>query len=188
MRIIAGRCRGLVLAAPKDLRVRPTGDRVKESVFGILGRALLGAQVLDLYAGSGSLGLESYSRGAARITFVDNSRASLALVGRNVARCQAQEQCRLLLAPALKALERFHQQGELFQLVFADPPYNQGQVAAILGALEAWPCLAPEGCLVLERSAHEALPPLPPGLELAREARYGETVVDFIKNSGKKKG
>ncbi len=188
MRIIAGKARGLTLAAPKDLRVRPTADRVKESVFNILGPAVQQAKVLDLFAGSGNLGLECFSRGAAFVTFVDNSRESLALVKKNIAKCRAEERCRTILASSQKAVERFHRQGERFDLVFCDPPYERGHVAAMLAALGQHPFLAEEGCLILERSAHEEVPPLPVGFQLVREVKYGETVVDFIKNFPQEKG
>ncbi len=188
MRIIAGKVRGLTLATPKDLRVRPTADRVKESVFNILGPAVQQAKVLDLFAGSGNLGLECFSRGAAFVTFVDNSRESLALVKKNIAKCRAEERCRTVLASSQKAVERFHRQGERFDLVFCDPPYNQGHVAAVLAALGQHSFLAEAGCLILERSAHEELPELAAPLVLVREVKYGETIVDFIKNFPKEKG
>ena len=89
MRIITGRARGLQLTTPKNFDVRPTADRVKESVFNIIGSKIIGTQVLDLFAGTGNLGLESWSRGAEGITFIDESKESLRLVQNNIAKCRA---------------------------------------------------------------------------------------------------
>ena len=91
MRIITGRARGLKLTTPKNWDVRPTADRVKESLFNIIGSKIIGAQVLDLFAGTGNLGLESWSRGAEKIVFTDTSKESLRLVESNIAKCRAQD-------------------------------------------------------------------------------------------------
>lgn len=124
MRIIAGRFRGRKLQAPAGRAVRPTGDRLKESMFSALGDVCHGAGVLDLFAGSGALGLEALSRGASRVAFVDNSRVSLAALERNVTAMQVREQCRVTCAEVVNFLSR--ESAGWYDLVFADPPYGQG--------------------------------------------------------------
>ncbi len=180
MRIITGRARGLQLTAPKTYDVRPTADRVKESVFNIIGSRIIGAKVVDLFAGTGNLGLESWSRGAAAVTFIDESRESLRLVQSNIARCRAEKDCVIIKGSAPQVAERLALQGEAFDFAFCDPPYNKGLVQQIISVLGRKSFLKPGGYLVVERSVHDVLPPLPQGCELVRSSRYGETIVDFI--------
>ena len=180
MRIITGKARGLQLTVPKTYDVRPTADRVKESVFNIIGSKIIGAEVLDLFAGTGNLGLESWSRGAAAVTFIDASKESLRLVRSNIVKCRAEADCRVLQGSAPAVAERLAAAGELFVFAFGDPPYNKGWIEQIIALLGKKSFLRPGGYLVVERSAHNALPELPAGCELVRSSRYGETIVDFI--------
>lgn len=180
MRIITGKARGLQLTAPKTYDVRPTADRVKESVFNIIGTKIIGARVVDLFAGTGNLGLESWSRGAAAVTFIDASRESLRLVRSNVAKCRAEADCRLLKGSAPQVAEQLAQAGECFDLAFCDPPYNKGWIQQIIALLGRRSFLCTGGYLIVERSAHDELPELPASCELVRSSHYGETIVDFI--------
>ena len=180
MRIITGRARGLQLTVPKNYDVRPTADRVKESVFNIIGSKIINAKVLDLFAGTGNLGLESWSRGATSITFIDESKESLRLVKSNIAKCRAEADCKIIKGSAPQVAERLAQQGQLFDFAFCDPPYNKGWVQQIIVVLGKAPFLKSGGYLVVERSAHDVLPALPEGCELVRSQRYGETIIDFI--------
>lgn len=180
MRIITGRARGLQLTVPKNYDVRPTADRVKESVFNIIGSKIIGAKVLDLFAGTGNLGLESWSRGAQSITFIEESKESLRLVKSNIAKCRAEADCLVFKGSAPQIAERLAAQGELFDFAFCDPPYNKGWVQQIIAVLGKKTFLQNGGYLVVERSAHDELPPLPAGCELVRSSCYGETVIDFI--------
>ena len=107
MRIITGKARGLHLNVPKNYDVRPTADRVKESLFSIIGSKVVGAAVLDLFAGSGNLGLESWSRGARFVQFVDNSRMSLQLTDSNIRKCRAEADCKVLKHDAEAAVDLF---------------------------------------------------------------------------------
>lgn len=180
MRIITGRARGLHLTVPKNYDVRPTADRVKESVFNIIGSKVIGAEVLDLFAGTGNLGLECWSRGAAQVTFIDESKESLRLVKSNIAKCRAEADCLVLKGSAPAVALRLAEQGKRFDFAFCDPPYNKGWVQQILLTLAKTPFLKPGGYLVVERSAHDEIGELPEGSELVRSERYGETFVDFI--------
>ncbi len=185
MRIITGRARGLQLTAPKNMDVRPTADRVKESLFNIIGSKIIGARVLDLFAGTGNLGLESWSRGAASVTFIDESRESLRLVNSNIAKCRAEKDCTVLKGSAVAVAERLYARGERFDFAFCDPPYNKGWIEQVIAVLDKCPLLNDGGYLVVERSAHNELPELPAAMENVRSQKYGETIIDFIRYSAK---
>ena len=161
MRIIAGSFRGRRLRAPAGRAVRPTGDRMKESMFSALGDVCRGAAVLDLFAGSGALGLEALSRGAREVTFVERARESLAALARNIEELQAGERCRVVREDGLRFFER--ERAISWDLVFADPPFP-----ADLGrrVLDWWLDTAGPGrVLVLEFP--EDKPPLRPGDKFA---------------------
>ncbi|MBR1494922.1 MAG: 16S rRNA (guanine(966)-N(2))-methyltransferase RsmD [Acidaminococcaceae bacterium] len=182
MRIITGKARGLRLNVPKNYDVRPTADRVKESLFNIIGTRVMGATVLDLFAGSGNLGLESWSRGARFVQFVDNSRNSLQLTSSNIQKCRAEADCKVLKHDAEAAMELLYKQGQRFDLVFVDPPYNKGWVQKVLRKLEKSPFLTEEGWLIAEHSMHDEIADAAPeGFEIFRSQQYGETVLTFIR-------
>lgn len=183
MRIITGTAKGLKLKTPKGQDVRPTADRVKESLFNILAGRPAGARVLDLFAGTGNLGLEALSRGAAAAVFVDSSQASMRLIRQNAALAHLDARAEFAGLAALAAIDRYSRAGRLFDLIFCDPPYNRGHVAAVLQALDRSPILAADGLIVLEHSRHE---PVPDGLEnltVVRGERYGETLISFLANT-----
>ena len=182
MRIITGKARGLRLNVPKNYDVRPTADRVKESLFNIIGSKVLGAAVLDLFAGSGNLGLESWSRGARFVQFVDNSRTSLQLTDSNIRKCRAEADCKVLKHDAEAAVELLYKQGQRFDLIFVDPPYNRGWVQKILAKLVKTPLLAENGWLIAEHSAHDDIAcAVPEDYVIFRSQQYGETVLSFVK-------
>ncbi len=175
MRVIAGVAKGRRLVAPPGDRTRPTSDRVKESWFSSLQPALGGAHVLDLYAGSGGLGLEALSRGAAAVTFVERDRRALASLRTNIDAVDL---------PGATVLARDVQQalvGELadapFDVVVADPPYAiaEGELAAALTALLRH--LAPGAVVTLERGRREPTPAWPAELGDATARRYGDTTL-----------
>ena len=184
MRIITGKARGLHLNVPKNYDVRPTADRVKESLFNIIGAKIVGSAVLDLFAGSGNLGLESWSRGARFVQFVDNSRTSLKLTDSNIVKCRADADCKVLKCDAESAVELLYKQGQRFELVFVDPPYNKGWIQKILAKLVKCPLLADNGWLIAEHSMHdEIVGAVPEGYEIFRSQQYGETVLSFLRKS-----
>ena len=185
MRIITGKARGLHLNVPKNYDVRPTADRVKESLFNIIGSKVVGAAVLDLFAGSGNLGLESWSRGAKFVQFVDNSRTSRKLTDSNIQKCRAEADCKVLKHDAEAAVDVLYKQGQRFDLAFVDPPYNKGWVQKILAKLAKSPILTEAGWLIAEHSAHDDIASaVPERYEIFRSQQYGETVLTFIKKKG----
>ena len=180
MRIITGTAKGRQLKTPRGRDVRPTSDRVKESLFAILADRVAAATVADIFAGTGNLGLEALSRGAASTAFVDKSPASIAIIRDNAARTGLQDRAEILCLDALAAVDKFARTGRAFDLIFCDPPYNKGLAAAILGKIAAGNILRPEGTVIIEHSRHEQLPESLANLKVSRTERYGETLVSFL--------
>jgi 16S rRNA (guanine966-N2)-methyltransferase len=187
MRIVAGRHKGRRLVAPEGQAVRPTGDRTREALFDILvqggqggglgdGRTLAGAGVLDAFAGTGALGLEALSRGAAQVTFLESQPAALAALRRNVAALEESERATVLRADVLRPPPA----KTPCALVLMDPPYNQGMAPPALTALLAADWLAPGALAVVELMAKEPFDP-PPGFELQDERKYGKTRLVFLR-------
>ena len=181
MRIITGKARGLKLTTPKNMDVRPTSDRVKESLFNIIGTKIVGTRVLDLFAGTGNLGLEAWSRGAEKVVFIDESQASLQLVRSNIAKAKAEKETTVIKGNAVKVIADLSTRGERFDFIFCDPPYNKGLPAQIIEQVAKYDIVAPGGYLVVEHSQHEILPELPIKLEIIRSEKYGETLISFLR-------
>lgn len=184
MRIIGGQYRGLVLAevgaGDPAAHLRPTSDRVREAMFNLLvnggyGDPVTGARVLDLFAGTGALGLEALSRGAARVAFVDDGAAARALLRRNIEKMRAMGVTDVWRRDATRLGPN---RGPGYGLIFLDPPYGKGLgEAAIASALEGgW--VAPDAMIVWEESAP---PALPPALTLLDQRKYGDTVVTLAR-------
>jgi 16S rRNA (guanine966-N2)-methyltransferase len=184
MRIIGGARRGLKLAevgaGDPGAQLRPTSDRVREAVFNLLGNGargnlVAGARVLDLFAGTGALGLEALSRGAAEAWFVEDGRAARALVEANIARMGAQGATRILARDATRLPAC---PVAPFDLIFLDPPYGRALGEAALATAHAGGWLAPGATILWEEGA----PPLPPpGFEVTDQRRYGDTLVTLLK-------
>jgi 16S rRNA (guanine(966)-N(2))-methyltransferase RsmD len=169
LRIVAGQWRGRRIAAPPGRETRPTSDRVREALFSILG-PLDGARVLDLFAGSGALGLEALSRGAASAVLVERAPASLRVLRGNVADLAADAE--VVASDARAHVRAARAQGAQYDLVFLDPPYRS---AAVLGReLELRPVLAPGARVVAESDRRS---PLELGLPITDERRYGDTLI-----------
>src|SRR5215203_6104756 len=179
-RIIAGTAGGRVLRTPPGPGTRPTSDRVREAVFSALDArdAIRGHRVLDLYAGSGALGLEAASRGAASVVLVESDPRAAAVIRRNAADLHLAG-VDVDRSTVLAALDREPTPDEVADLVLVDPPYSLGEaeLAAVLDRLAAgW--LAPEGLLVVERSTRSPEPAWPSGIRrFGKPRRYGETTV-----------
>jgi len=176
VRIIAGALRGRVLAPVKG-RTRPTAARVREAIFNILGPAVLGAKVLDLFAGTGALGIESLSRGAVQAVFVEDHPEALKGLRRNLETLSLVERSQVLPLPVAAALRKLAVQGERFDLVFLDPPYGGDVAPATLAALAASSLLLPQARVVAEHSHRETLPESTGVLQQQTLRRYGDTQV-----------
>jgi 16S rRNA (guanine(966)-N(2))-methyltransferase RsmD len=180
MRIITGSAKGLKLKTPKGLDIRPTADRVKESVFNILAGNIEDASVADFFCGTGNLGLEALSRGAREAVFVDASTVSLTLARENAALAKLTDKAVFVREDAVQAVDLFVRQGRQFDLIFCDPPYNRGLVAELLHKIDAASILKPGGIVVVEHAKHETAPLALNRLTLRRAERYGETMVSFL--------
>jgi 16S rRNA (guanine966-N2)-methyltransferase len=184
VRIIAGRHRGRRLLAPAGEATRPTADRVRQALFDMLwhapwaGRAALdGARVLDAFAGTGALGLEALSRGAAHATFLENARPALAALRANIAACREEANSTVLPADATRPPPAPAACG----LVFLDPPYAGGLLARAIAALAAAGWIAPGALLVAESAAEAEPPPLPPGFEAIAARQHGPARISVLR-------
>jgi 16S rRNA (guanine966-N2)-methyltransferase len=174
--VIAGRFGGRRLVAPRAAGVRPTSDRVREAVFSALGD-LRGVRVLDLYAGTGALGIEALSRGALRAVFVERSRAVSPVLMQNLHSLGlSRDEAQVVQADARAALRRLARGGERFELALLDPPYASGDAPAALAALVQSGVLAPGAWVVVEGARRHPVPDVG-GLVRVDERRYGDTLV-----------
>lgn len=183
MRIITGSAKGTKLKAPRGNQTRPTADRVKESIFNILGRIVEDAKVLDLFGGTGNLGLETLSRGAESAVFIDKSPASINLIKENSIITKLGGRTEVIKTDSLKALDRFIQDGRQFDLIFCDPPYNNGLVQLVLRKIDNSQILTSNGMIIVEHSKHEPIHTDFAQLVLKRTEKYGETLVSFVTRS-----
>ncbi len=179
MRIIAGSARGRVLKAPRKSSVRPTADRVKESIFNVLGQWLDGERVLDLYAGVGSLGLEALSRGAAHATFVEADPDVITTLAANIRMLGFESSTTTLLKSADRAIRSLGGKGESFSLILADPPYAARAGAMLLTEIGGAGILVEGGRFVLEHDRREVLPAQSGELTRVDERRFGDTLVSL---------
>ena len=188
-RIISGRAGGRRIQAPPGSATRPTSDRVREALFSRLEHldVLQGARVLDLYAGSGALGLEAASRGAAAVVLVEQARPAAAVIRRNAASlADVLHGVRVRAESVERALAAAPQPQDRFDLVLLDPPYDvtEDELAAVLRALVEGAWLRPDALVVVERSARSPEPRWPDGLSATVERRYGETTMWFADVAG----
>lgn len=180
MRIIAGRFKRRTIKAPKGMQTRPTSDKLREALFSILGpEACTNARVLDLFAGTGALGLEAMSRGAASAVFVEQNRKTAAIIRDNIAALGIAEACRVICQDATKSL-RFLSGTPPFDLVFLDPPYGKGMVLSALTHLASSGALYSETRVVVEYTAEDALPEADTIYRIDAVRSYGKTLVAFL--------
>jgi 16S rRNA (guanine(966)-N(2))-methyltransferase RsmD len=177
MRIIAGAHKGRRLQGPRGPGLRPTADRVKEALFSILGSRVAGSRFLDLYAGTGAIGIEALSRGARQVTFVEPDQAALRVLRANVARCGLERSAEVHACSAGAFLKRRAGTPLHYDLVFADPPYQPDCLAELWPALAGTAVLAPEALVVLEHASKAAAPETHGRLSRLRQYKYGDTTL-----------
>jgi 16S rRNA (guanine966-N2)-methyltransferase len=195
LRIISGTARGLQLSAlpGKSRAIRPTSDRAREALFSILGDRVGGAQVLDLYAGTGALGIEALSRGARSALFVDNSKAALSLLTKNIAayrKCIGldsidQPTTRIIKADLAKRLPGLKDQSRkehiLFDIIFLDPPYDKDLALKTLCHLDSLDMISSDSLIIAEERASVTLPAELKNILCIDKRRYGDTAFWFYK-------
>jgi 16S rRNA (guanine966-N2)-methyltransferase len=183
MRVIAGTCKGRKLAAPKSKDVRPVLDQVKEAIFNIL-FDVEGCNVLDLFAGSGSVGIEALSRGADHATFVERDAEACRIIRSNLKACDLESSSTVMKMQASAAVDRLSKSGAAFDLIFVDPPYLKDYVNDTLMRVAA-SAIAMEGStLVIEHHPKEPIGDIP-GLTLTDTRNYGQTLISFMTKQAK---
>lgn len=184
MRIVAGTARGRTLKGPKGEGLRPTADRVRESIFNILGQWCEGQVVLDLFAGTGALALEALSRGAARAVLVDSGREALGLCRENASALGLADRARIVAASVdERAVAKVVAEAGPFDLVFADPPYAAQTPAQIASLVARAGALKEEGVLVVEHDRRVEAPEEQEGLARTDTRRFGDTAVSFYRRA-----
>jgi len=188
MRVIAGSAHGMRLRVPRGERVRPTSGRVREALFNILGPAVDGARVLDLFAGCGALGIEALSRGAARCWFAETARPALAALADNLARSGLADRAEILRCDALAAVPLLDPERPV-DLALIDPPYAMlerrlGRFLALLEGLAASPGVARTALIVLQHDARTELPEAVGPLEVTDVRTYRHTALTFLERTG----
>ncbi len=178
MRIIAGTARGRTFDAPTGMDTRPTLDRVRENVFNILQMKARGAQVLDLFSGSGAMAFEAISRGAASAVLVDHDRNAHATELRNATKLNMADKCRILHCDWQQAVRTLQTENARIDLVFLDPPYAMHDLSGVMAALR--PILAEDAVLLLEHDA-KSFPSTADGFELYDSRKYGIAGVSFFR-------
>jgi len=184
MRITGGERRGRRLASFKGGRIRPTSDKVREAIFDLVGQYTVGLSVLDLFAGTGALGIEALSRGARRAVFVDNSPESLRLIRRNLGLCGYESESMVLKKDLSRGLPQAGELGDGMDLVFADPPYRKDHLLPILTDLSASSFLSEKATIVVEAGKEEHIPENIGRLSLAKTRVYGDTKICIYSYGG----
>ena len=179
MRVIAGRYKGRRLKAPTWEGLRPTSDQLRETLFNVLAPRMAGARVLDGYAGTGAVGIEALSRGAASVAFVERDRRARGLIAANLAHCGISDGYAIIPASALRAFGELHARGAVFDLILLDPPYadNDTQITAAL--TESVAVLASDGLVVLEHARRRQLPSVAGRLVQTRIVAAGDSALAF---------
>lgn len=181
MRVISGKAGRLQLVTPKGMAVRPTSDRIKETLFNIINPYLFECDFLDLFAGSGGIGIEALSRGAAQCIFVENSRESKECIEKNLMTTHLGDNAQILFRDAIMALPVLYNQGKRFDIIFMDPPYNMEHEKRVLEQLDKTRLLKEDGMIIVEASANTDFSYVEDTcFTITREKKYGSNKHIFI--------
>lgn len=182
MRVIAGKSRGKRLKAPSGEHTRPITDMIKEALFNVWGERVEDAAFLDLFAGSGSVGIEALSRGARTVVFVDNSAAAVSIIKDNLKTCKITEGFEVYRNDVFRAVSVLQTRGMKFDLIYVDPPFtNEAIFDKVIKVLDQAGVLAPNGILVIRTFRKKALPVCLDYLCKYRSSDYGESVLHYYR-------
>jgi 16S rRNA (guanine(966)-N(2))-methyltransferase RsmD len=179
MRVIAGQYKGRRLKTLDGLAVRPTSDRMRETLFNILAPRIEGARVADVCAGSGAIGIEALSRGAAHVTFIEASRKAASMIADNLRHCQIERGFKLIVRDALQAVKYFATEQMQFDLIYLDPPYDSDLYSPVLWQIAKGNLLTADGLAIVEHRRQLTLAPNFDRLRPYREVVQGESVLTF---------
>jgi 16S rRNA (guanine966-N2)-methyltransferase len=183
MRVIAGSLKGRRLKSPTWDGLRPTSDRLRETLFNVIARRVAGARVLDLYAGTGAVGIEAISRGAAEVVFVERDRRAQRLIVENLSHCGVTSGCAIIRDSVAHALDELRRDARPFDIVLLDPPYDV-QPDAALATIDAPTLVAPGGIVVIEHATRQRAPEHPGSLARTRAIAAGDSTLSFYAPSG----
>lgn len=183
MRIIAGRFKSRLIYSPKGLDLRPTSDRIKESLFGILGSFVIDKNVLDLFSGTGNLGIEALSRGARSCIFVDNNPRCVVAIKKNLESLGVKEEVSVILKDAFRFIKEAKEKSFIFDLIFLDPPYYKDMIKKSLILLDNYNIITDLSVIVAEHHRKDELPQRDElnNLEIFRQEKYGGTFLSFFR-------
>ncbi|NLM26140.1 MAG: 16S rRNA (guanine(966)-N(2))-methyltransferase RsmD [Firmicutes bacterium] len=179
MRVIAGAAKGHRLTSVPGLKTRPTTDRVKESLFNILGQQVVDASFLDLFAGSGGIGIEALSRGAKEVVFIDHHKKCGEVIKANLAKTKLQGE--VYVRDVFSALDILGRKQRRFDIIFLDPPYNQGVILPVLEKISINWLLAENGLIVVEHGRKEEIKPSVLNFNSVRTEQYSDTNLSFYR-------
>ncbi|MFZ3329763.1 MAG: 16S rRNA (guanine(966)-N(2))-methyltransferase RsmD [Candidatus Acidiferrales bacterium] len=182
MRVIAGKYRSRRLKGPGTMRIRPTSDRLRETLFDVLGPSIADSYFVDLFAGTGAVGIEAVSRGARDVFFVESSVKAARLIRENLASLEIRNGAEVIEADAVRGLERLASRHLMADFIFLDPPYEKAdEYSDVLEFLDASHLIAPRGIVIVEHFSKMELPQRLDRLECTREIEQGDTLLTFYR-------
>lgn len=179
MRIIAGEYKGRRLDSLEGMDIRPTSDKVRESLFNILGNAVIDSVFLDLFGGTGGVGIEALSRGAKHVVFVDASSKSIKVLKGNLERLNINKNVEVYNTDYTTAISKLHKYGKEFDIIFIDPPYRVGIAEAALKEIDKHPIIKQSGLIIVEHDSRDEMPERLGRLYKHRTKKYGNTTLSF---------
>ncbi|MZQ81635.1 16S rRNA (guanine(966)-N(2))-methyltransferase RsmD [Paenibacillus sp. 5J-6] len=183
MRVISGTAKGRSLKAVPGTSTRPTTDKVKEAIFSMIGPYFDGGQVLDLFAGTGGLGIEALSRGMDKAVFIDIEKKSIDTIQHNLQVAGLKDQAEIYRTDATRALKALAKREQQFQLVFLDPPYKMKVIVDLINTMEVQAIVEANTTIVVEHDSKDVLDDVIGGFKQQRRADYGDTAVTIYKQS-----
>ncbi len=179
MRVVAGEFRGRRLDRIEGMDIRPTSDKVKESLFNILGEAVIDSVFLDLFGGTGGVGIEALSRGAKHVVFIDTDIKSIKVLKGNLDHLNIKDNVEVFNTEYSTAISRLYRNKEEFDIIFIDPPYSIGLAQNALKEIDKYPILAQSGLIIVEHDSKDDMPSIQGKLYMYRSKQYGNTTLSF---------